>query len=163
MPSISINSFLVGTFAFISLMASAASENAPQALPTPNNDGGSVNKTTHVTLKIIGYPNQSGHLLGTFYTSQENFDQGVMLKPFFQTIQGDETVVTIEGLPEQPLMVSVFHDANDNTILDKNMMGIPSESYGFSQNARGKYGPPSFKQATFIPSKNDVIEISLSK
>ena len=43
--------------------------------------------------------------------------------------------------------VSVFHDVNDNGRLDANMVGIPSEPYGFSRDARGVMGPPKFEDA----------------
>ncbi len=42
--------------------------------------------------------------------------------------------------------ISVFHDLNGNQELDKNWMGIPTEPYGFSNNARGKFGPPTYNQ-----------------
>jgi uncharacterized protein (DUF2141 family) len=41
-----------------------------------------------------------------------------------------------------------MHDANDNGKLDRNFMGIPSEGYGFSNNA-GEFGPASFADAAF--------------
>lgn len=45
--------------------------------------------------------------------------------------------------------VKVFHDVNDNGVLDTNWMGIPKEPYGFSNDAMGTFGPPSFQQASF--------------
>lgn len=45
--------------------------------------------------------------------------------------------------------VKVFHDVNDNGLLDTNWMGIPREPYGFSNDAMGTFGPPSFQQASF--------------
>jgi uncharacterized protein (DUF2141 family) len=39
---------------------------------------------------------------------------------------------------------SVFHDTNDNGRLDTNLIGIPTEPTAFSNNARGRMGPPDF-------------------
>jgi uncharacterized protein (DUF2141 family) len=39
---------------------------------------------------------------------------------------------------------SIFHDANDNGRLDRNLMGIPTEPVAFSNNAQGRMGPPDF-------------------
>jgi uncharacterized protein (DUF2141 family) len=39
---------------------------------------------------------------------------------------------------------SVFHDVNDNGRMDKNLIGIPTEPAAFSNNARGRMGPPAF-------------------
>ncbi len=43
--------------------------------------------------------------------------------------------------------VAVFHDANGNEQLDADLLGIPSEPTGFSNDARGFVGPPSFDKA----------------
>ena len=40
-----------------------------------------------------------------------------------------------------------MHDANDNGDLDRNLLGIPTEGYGFSNGAAGTVGPPSFEAA----------------
>ena len=40
-----------------------------------------------------------------------------------------------------------FHDENANGTFDKAANGMPLEGYGFSRNARGKFGPPAFDDA----------------
>ena len=45
--------------------------------------------------------------------------------------------------------LAVFHDLNDNGILDKNALGIPTEPYGFSNNPRQKWRAPTFREARF--------------
>lgn len=49
----------------------------------------------------------------------------------------------------RPVAIAVFQDIDGNGKLTKNQMGIPREPYGFSNNARGMFGPPAFKQAAF--------------
>ncbi len=60
--------------------------------------------------------------------------------------QGD-TVVTIAGIPSGTWAVLAFHDANNNGELDRNLLGIPKEDYGFSRDATNKFGPPKFEAA----------------
>lgn len=55
--------------------------------------------------------------------------------------------VLFENLPEGEYAVSVFHDLNSNGRLDSNMVGMPTEPYGFSNDAAGSFGPPSFDAA----------------
>ena len=43
--------------------------------------------------------------------------------------------------------VSCFHDVNGNQELDKNLLGIPIEPYGFSNNARPKFRAPNWGEA----------------
>src|SRR5450755_1266464 len=45
--------------------------------------------------------------------------------------------------------ISVFHDENSNGRLDTNLMGIPREGVGASNNAKGHFGPPKFDAAAF--------------
>ena len=52
------------------------------------------------------------------------------------------------------IAVCAYHDENENSTLDKNSFGIPSERYGFSNNPKRGFGPPKFNEAAieFIPS-----------
>lgn len=43
--------------------------------------------------------------------------------------------------------LSAFHDENDNGALDTNLLGIPSEGYGFGNDASAAFGPASFEAA----------------
>jgi uncharacterized protein (DUF2141 family) len=45
--------------------------------------------------------------------------------------------------------LSVWHDTNANGRLDANLLGIPSEPVGTSNNAEGRIGPPRFEAAAF--------------
>jgi uncharacterized protein (DUF2141 family) len=58
-----------------------------------------------------------------------------------------ETVVTIKGVPAGTWAVLAYQDENSNGELDRNLVGIPRENYGFSRDARGRFGPPSFEDA----------------
>jgi uncharacterized protein (DUF2141 family) len=40
--------------------------------------------------------------------------------------------------------VMLFHDENGNGKMDSNVLGIPKEGYGFSNDAKGSFGPPKF-------------------
>ena len=51
------------------------------------------------------------------------------------------------GLTPGQYAVAVYHDENSNGEMDTNMLGMPSEGYGFSNEAEGSMGPPSFADA----------------
>ena len=63
-----------------------------------------------------------------------------------------ETVVTVKDVPAGTWAVLSYQDENDNGQLDRNVIGIPKENYGFSRDARGRFGPPSFEDAAFAVS-----------
>ena len=45
--------------------------------------------------------------------------------------------------------VKLFHDRNGDGELATNLFGIPSEPFGFSNNAPAQFGPPAFADAAF--------------
>jgi uncharacterized protein (DUF2141 family) len=52
-------------------------------------------------------------------------------------------------LPAGTYAVSTFHDENGNGKLDRNVFGVPTEGFAFSNDAQGVAGPPKFAQASF--------------
>jgi uncharacterized protein (DUF2141 family) len=62
---------------------------------------------------------------------------------------GSTTTVVMPDLPDGDYAVSLFLDRNGNGQLDTNPLGVPTEPYGFSNDASGSFGPPSFDQARF--------------
>lgn len=70
--------------------------------------------------------------------------------------------VVFKDLPEGEYAFAVFHDANANGKMDKNLLGIPTEDYAFSNNALGKMGPPSFVNARFaLPAAGATVRVTL--
>jgi uncharacterized protein (DUF2141 family) len=52
-------------------------------------------------------------------------------------------------LPDGEYALSLYWDKNSNGKMDSNMLGIPTEPYAFSNNARGNFGPPGWDKAKF--------------
>jgi uncharacterized protein (DUF2141 family) len=57
--------------------------------------------------------------------------------------------------------LAVIHDENMNGKLDTNWLGIPTEGYGFSNDAKAMLGPPSFSAASFTYDGQDM-EMTIS-
>lgn len=57
--------------------------------------------------------------------------------------------------------IGIFHDVNLNNRLDNYFFGVPKEQYGFSNDARGFMGPPSFNDAAFSVKGRTEIAITL--
>jgi uncharacterized protein (DUF2141 family) len=62
--------------------------------------------------------------------------------------KGDLKIV-IQDLPAGNYAIASYHDENGNGKLDTNALGMPEEGYGFSNDARGTFGPPKFSEAVF--------------
>jgi uncharacterized protein (DUF2141 family) len=57
--------------------------------------------------------------------------------------------------------LAVIHDENMNGKLDTNWLGIPTEGYGFSNDAKAVLGPPSFSAASF-PYEGQNMQLTIS-
>lgn len=89
-------------------------------------------------------------------------NQGVMMVALYNTKKGftsdpwrGEKPVASKGtmhvffkdVPPGEYAIAVYHDENQNQKLDSNLIGMPKEGYGFSKDAMGSFGPPSFEKA----------------
>ena len=64
-------------------------------------------------------------------------------------------------LPEGIYAIGIFIDTNYNNEMDRNFFGVPKEQYGFSNDAKGSFGPPSFEDASFTVSDDLKLVINL--
>lgn len=101
-----------------------------------------------LTLKVEGIECVKGNLLIGIYHSEETF----MKKPVFGfSVEVKDTSVSIpcQGLPAGTYAISLFQDENGNGMLDTGSFGRPTEKFGFSNDAEGIMGPPSYKKCRF--------------
>jgi uncharacterized protein (DUF2141 family) len=66
-----------------------------------------------------------------------------------------------EDIPPGTYAIAVVHDENMNGKLDTNLLGIPTEGYAFSNDAKGLLGAPSFSAASFPYDGRD-LELTIS-
>ena len=71
------------------------------------------------------------------------------------------STIIFKSVPPGSYAVAILHDENNNQKMDKNMLGIPKEGYGFSNNASAPFGPPSYKKASFTHTTNGQTEIQV--
>jgi uncharacterized protein (DUF2141 family) len=99
-------------------------------------------------VKIDKIKNDHGDILIGLYTEGHNFPGGTNDRRIVKASKNGVTVA-FDDLKPGPYAVSVLHDENSNKDMDQNKIGIPKEGFGFSNNARGSFGPPSFDKAKF--------------
>ena len=75
----------------------------------------------------------------------------------------DKTVSFNFGTVEaETIGIRVYHDANSNGKMDTGFMGIPTETYGFSKDARGTFGPPELSEyLVSLKEGNNLLVINL--
>lgn len=101
-----------------------------------------------VVVNISNLSSDNGKVFVALYSSEKDFlNKGMRSK---QVKSVDKACsVTFSNIPEGVYAISLFHDENDNKIMDKNSFGAPKEAYGCSNNAKGFFGPPKWEDAKF--------------
>lgn len=101
-----------------------------------------------LTVVVNGVKSSKGTVLVALYNSNRTF----MLQPFLTAeVKAKEghVMVVFPNVPEGEYAVTVLHDLNGNKKMDENLLGIPKEGFGFSNDAMGAFGPPSFRECVF--------------
>lgn len=73
------------------------------------------------------------------------------------TIENSKSAFQINDLKPAKYAFKYFHDENDNEQIETTLLGIPAEGYGFSNNAKGFLGPPSFNKWVFELRKDQKV------
>ncbi|RNC79618.1 MAG: DUF2141 domain-containing protein [Balneola sp.] len=136
---------------FLVLVVSLSMSAIAQELPEYSNS--SVFK-----LQIEGLKKAEGEIRIAMFNSKDSYTKDPI---HAVVITVDSTLVEweVDGLPFGEYAIAVYHDKNENGKLDTNFLGIPKESYGFSNNARGRFGPASWDDAQFVVTKEEEIHL----
>lgn len=100
-------------------------------------------------VRVSGVPSVEGQLYVELYDATTYFHYDQVLNERIVPVSAQEMSVRLEHVPPGRYIVAVSHDRNSNNILDTGIFGIPKEAYGFSRDARGTFGPPSFADGAF--------------
>jgi uncharacterized protein (DUF2141 family) len=112
--------------------------------------------TGTISVTILHLHSDKGKVCVRLYNSEEGYpkDSSKAFRRMACTIAGDTCTLVFENIPAGVYAIACYHDENDNNELDTNFLGIPKEGVGASNNARGSFGPPKFKDAKFIVNGN---------
>lgn len=107
--------------------------------------------TGKLIVDISGFPSSDGFAMVALTNSNESYKAGedAAIAKTKTMVVGQKAQVVFTNLPYGWYGISLYHDENKNGKLDKNMMGIPKEAYGFSNNAKGFFGKPDYKDVKF--------------
>ena len=99
-----------------------------------------------LTIDVSGVKERKGKLQVALYNSADNFPETEPYRGEVLNITADNKLqVVFNDLPPGNYAVAVYHDKNSNGKLDKNLLGIPVEDYGFSNDTRGtRLSAPKF-------------------
>ena len=112
-------------------------------------------KTHKLSIHISGISKIKGSLFIAVFRATDDFPVfGKQFKGIVKEVEGKSQNYNFDNLPEGEYALAIYQDENRNKILDKNLLGIPTEIYGFSNNARRTFSAPSFQEAKFKLNKD---------
>ncbi len=122
----------------------------------------SSNNTASMIVRLTDFSSSEGRVMVALYDSKNVYEESKAYKAFASEITNKKVEYVFEGIPFGEYAIKCYHDENSNGKMDTNFMGIPSEAYGFSNNARGSFGPADYDDAKFnFQTNGQIVEISL--
>jgi uncharacterized protein (DUF2141 family) len=106
-------------------------------------------RTAQLAVDIVGLHSDKGKVFAAVYCSESGFpgDFKKACANHIVSAKGRRVQLLFDALPAGDVAVSMFHDENSNSTLDRNFLGIPKEGWGASRDAKANFGPPSFEDA----------------
>jgi len=114
-----------------------------------------------IHIDITGVKQPQGHIYVGLYNQANGF---LHTDKSYKNIILDTTQqpsCTFSNIPKGRYAIALFHDQNNNGKLDRNIIGIPKEQTGTSNNVVSHMGPPSFIKARFEHTNETDIVIKL--
>ncbi len=104
-----------------------------------------------LTVTIKNLRSDGGTVRVTLFNSKDGYPSKVekALTKVFLKISNKTATAQFKDLPFGTYAIGVFHDENGNGKVDTNFIGMPTEGFGASNDAKGSFGPPSFQDASF--------------
>jgi len=116
-----------------------------------------------LTVVIVGLENSRGDIQIGLFSSEESYKgkkekyKGAIVK-----IKDRKAKWIVDSVPYGFYAIKAFHDENSDDKINANFIGMPIESYGFSNNVTSLWGMPGFNVAKFqINTSATKIEINL--
>jgi uncharacterized protein (DUF2141 family) len=72
------------------------------------------------------------------------------------TIKNTEANYVFRDIPYGEYAIKLFHDPDKTGLLARNRLGGAKSEYGFSNNVKGRFGPPSFENAKFALQGSEI-------
>ena len=121
---------------------------------------GQETETVDLTIEVNITKYNKGTIMMALYDSSDTYMKKTY-KATKQKVVDNKAIIRFQNIKKGTYAFSMFHDVNGNQKMDKNFMGIPKEPYGFSNNKKGKFGPPDFDKVQFDVSNDLTLQVSI--
>lgn len=105
--------------------------------------------TARVEITVAGFAQRTGQVEISLYADEAAWDGNDPLSFQWVAVTDDSVSGLFEGLPAGNYAIRLYHDANDDGMMNMNAMGIPSEKYAFSNNVHPRFRGANYGEAVF--------------
>jgi uncharacterized protein (DUF2141 family) len=130
---------------FPALLTTAAL--ALSALAAPHAAGAQTPAEAVVRVSVTNIRAQQGFIMVALY-DEANWGRTAVTRARVP-VTGDVVAFTLTAPAPGRYAIRMFQDVNGDGAMDTNVIGIPTEPIGFSNNAPLQFGPPAFDVAAF--------------
>ena len=109
-----------------------------------------------VTISVTNITTHTGYIMVALYDEAGWGDEPVDAAR--ELVHGDTITLTMTAPKPGQYGIRLFHDIDGNGELNANVMGVPIEPFGFSNNAPPRFGPPSFGAAAFDIGEDGTVQ-----
>lgn len=108
-----------------------------------------------LVVEIDHINSDNGVVLAQVFSGKDNYKKGVAVDSQMLTAKTGTAQMIFKDLPAGEYAVRMFHDENNNQKMETNMFGMPTEGYGYSNEAVGNMGPAKYKKMAFTIAEED--------
>ena len=108
-------------------------------------------KNGSIFINISNIRSTTGKVNVSLFATADGFPSNPQKAVAIQSlaIEGNQVTLRFDNLPFGTYGIACHHDENGNGKMDTNLLGIPKEGYGISNNALNRFSKPQFEAAKF--------------
>lgn len=108
-----------------------------------------------IMVDIAGLKNNAGVVRVALFNTEDSYkadkenDGATAFQKKIAQIKDQQAACEFTEVPYGTYVIKFFHDEDNSGKFKTGLVGIPKVEYGFSNNAKALFGPPSFDKAKF--------------
>ncbi len=114
-----------------------------------------------LVLRVTGLRNNKGKVLFALYKDGKNWLTMQTFRNGVIAIKGSTAEVTFTDLDPGNYGASFYHDENNSQVMDMNFLGVPTESFGFSNINSLVLSKPDYSDCKFILKAGETKVLSM--
>lgn len=120
------------------------------------------NENPQLAIEIQNIEVVEGYIrIGVFNSEDKFLKKNSTFKNYIIAVESNTETIVIDDLPKGEYAFILYHDINSDGKMNRKLIGIPKEPFGFSNNVRPKLAKPTFEECKFVLEDNLELKIKL--